>query len=193
MISEFKVTMSNFSAENQKGPGGDQLRSPSRGGKDFHGSGVPLRPELRAERQRLRCSTANGQPRPENKYYYPGFTLGGPVLIPGTKFNKNRNKLFFFTGFEYFYQVSTPACCAPPFPPPAMLNGNFSPAELAKLGNITASGGPPGQINGALALYPGGIIPANADRQEHAGADEAVSAAECRPQCHRRLQLCAGD
>ncbi len=47
----------------------------------------------------------NGQPRPENKYYYPGFTLGGPVLIPGTKFNKNRNKLFFFTGFEYFYQV----------------------------------------------------------------------------------------
>ena len=27
------------------------------------------------------------------------------MLIPGTKFNKKRDKLFFFTGFEYFYQV----------------------------------------------------------------------------------------
>ena len=32
-------------------------------------------------------------------------TIGGPILIPGTRFNKNRNKLFFFTGFEYYYQV----------------------------------------------------------------------------------------
>ena len=44
-------------------------------------------------------------PRPENKYYYPGFTLGGPVLLPCTKFNKKRDKLFFFTGYQYFYQV----------------------------------------------------------------------------------------
>ncbi len=41
-----------------------------------------------------------------------------------------------------------------------MIGGNFSPAELAKLGNITASGGPPGQIKDT-AQYPGGIIPAN--------------------------------
>jgi len=27
------------------------------------------------------------------------------VIIPHTNFNKNRSKLFFFTGFEYFYQV----------------------------------------------------------------------------------------
>jgi hypothetical protein len=41
-----------------------------------------------------------------------------------------------------------------------MLTGNFSPAELAKLGNISASGSPPGQINARnAALYPGGIIP----------------------------------
>jgi hypothetical protein len=44
-----------------------------------------------------------------------------------------------------------------------MRNGDFSPAELLKEGNITASGGPPGQINAkSLALYPGGIIPATA-------------------------------
>ena len=28
--------------------------------------------------------------------------IGGPVIIPGTSFNKNRDKLFFFAGFEYF-------------------------------------------------------------------------------------------
>ena len=27
------------------------------------------------------------------------------MLIPETRFNKNRDKLFFFTGYEYFYQV----------------------------------------------------------------------------------------
>ena len=38
-------------------------------------------------------------------YYYPGGTIGGPIIIPHTNFNKNRNKLFFWTGFEYYYQV----------------------------------------------------------------------------------------
>ena len=37
-------------------------------------------------------------------YYYPGATIGGPVLIPGTRFNKNRDKLFFFVSYEYYYQ-----------------------------------------------------------------------------------------
>ena len=32
-------------------------------------------------------------PRPENQYYYPGFNLGGPVKLPFTHFNKNREKL----------------------------------------------------------------------------------------------------
>ena len=76
----------------------------------------------------------------------PASRIGGPVLIPGTNFNKNRDKLFFFTGYEYFYQVSIPACCAPQFRRPGMLNGDFSPAELAKLGNITASGRPPDRL-----------------------------------------------
>ena len=39
--------------------------------------------------------------QPANSYYYPGGTIGGPVIIPGTRFNKNHDKLFFFTGFEY--------------------------------------------------------------------------------------------
>ena len=158
MVAELKVLTSNFSAETQKGPAVITSVAKS-GGKDFHGSGF-----LYARNYALNANdaqfNANGQGRPENKYYYPGFTLGGPVLFPGTKFNKNRNKLFFFTGYEYFYQILDTGLLRATVPTAGMLQGNFSPAEVAKLGQITASGGPPGQIKDT-ATYPGGIIPAN--------------------------------
>ena len=157
MISEFKVMMSNFSAENQKGPAVITSVAKS-GGKDFHGSAF-----LYARNYAMNANdalfNANGQSRPQNKYYYPGGTVGGPVLIPGTRFNKNRNKLFFFTGFEYFYQVLDTGLLRATVPTAGELTGNFSPAEVAKEGNVTASGGPPGQVTSAA--YPGGIIPAN--------------------------------
>ncbi len=161
MISEFKVLTSNFSAENQKGPAVISSVAKS-GGSQFHGSAF-----FSARNFDLNANdalfNANGQSRPQNKYYFPGGTVGGPVLIPGTKFNKNRDKLFFFTGFEYYYQVLDTGLLRATVPTPGMLNGNFSPSEINMLGNVDASGGPPGQLNAAaLAKYPGGIIPTSA-------------------------------
>jgi hypothetical protein len=158
MISELKVLTSNFSAENQKGPAVVSSVAKS-GGQEFHGSGF-----FYARNYALNANdalfNASGQPRPQNKYYYPGGTIGGPVLIPGTGFNKNRDKLFFFTGFQYFYQVLDTGLLRATVPTSGMLGGNFSPSEIAKEGNITASNGPPGQLNAAaLAKWPGGIIP----------------------------------
>ncbi|MGA3201641.1 MAG: carboxypeptidase-like regulatory domain-containing protein [Bryobacteraceae bacterium] len=154
-ISEFQVKASNFSAEDQKGPIVASSVSKA-GGRDFHGSAF-----LYARDYVMNANdalfNATGEARPQNKYFYPGFTLGGPVLIPGTHFNRNRNKLFFFTGFEYFYQVLDTGLLLATVPTAGELGGNFSPAEVAKEGNITASGGPPGQIN--TTTYPGGIIP----------------------------------
>lgn len=156
MVSEFQVKMSNFSAENQKGPAVITSVAKS-GGKDFHGSGF-----MYARNYEMNANdalfNANGQSRPQNKYYYPGGTIGGPVLLPGG-FNKKRDKLFFFTGVEYFYQVLDTGLLRATVPTAGELTGNFSPAEVAKEGNVTASGGPPGQVTGAA--YPGGIIPAN--------------------------------
>src|SRR5437867_1347477 len=147
MISEFKVMMSNFSAENQKGPAVISSVAKS-GGRDFHGSGF-----FYARNYALNANNwlfnKNGQTQPQNKYYYPGGTLGGPVLIPGTRFNKDRNKLFFFTGYEYFYQVLDTGLLRATVPTPAMLTGNFSTEELQKIGDATnryvsASGSPVG-------------------------------------------------
>ncbi|HKD08138.1 MAG TPA: TonB-dependent receptor [Bryobacteraceae bacterium] len=159
MISEFKVLTSNFSAENQKGPAVISSVAKS-GGKDFHGSAF-----FYARNYALNANdwlfNANGQTQPQNKYYYPGGTIGGPVLIPGTHFNRNRDKLFFFTGYEYFYQVLDTGLLRSTVPTSGMIGGNFSPSEVAKLGNVLgATGAPPTGLNSQnLALYPGGIIP----------------------------------
>jgi hypothetical protein len=158
MISELKISMSNFSAEMQKGPG--VISSVAKGGgRDFHGSAyISARNSVLNANDWL--SNYSGVARPDNAYYYPGFNLGGPVLIPFTRFNKNRNKLFFFTGFQYFYQILDTGLLRGTVPTAGERQGNFSAAELAKEGTITASGAAAGALNAkALTTYPGGIIP----------------------------------
>ena len=152
MIAEFKVQMSNFSAENQKGP--IVASSVAKWGTNqFHGSGFfYARNYVLNANDALNNATQTA--RPQNKYYYPGGTIGGPVLIPGTNFNKNRNKLFFFTGFEYFYQVLDTGLLRATVPTPGMLQGNFSPSEIAKIGPYTAAGAPPGQLNSKMDCRP---------------------------------------
>jgi hypothetical protein len=156
-LQEFKILTSNYGAENQKGPA--VITSVTKaGGSDFHGNAF-----FDARNYVLNANdayaNATGTPQPANKYYYPGGSIGGPVLIPFTNFNKNRDKLFFFTGYEYFYQVLDTGILTATVPTAGMLNGDFSPAEVAKLGNITASGKAPGQVN--QTMFPGGQIPAS--------------------------------
>jgi hypothetical protein len=155
-LQEFKILASNFSAEDQKGP--MVITSVTKaGGSSFHGNGF-----FSARNYVLNAndaySNALGLKQPQDKYYYPGGSIGGPVLIPWTNFNKNHDKLFFFTGYEYFYQVLDTGDLTATVPTSGMLNGNFSPSELAKLGTKTASGGPPGTIT---AKWPGGQMPAS--------------------------------
>jgi Carboxypeptidase regulatory-like domain len=159
MIQEFKVLTSNFSAENAKGP--IVINSVAKaGGKDFHGEGY-----FSARNYALNANdwvnNYTGVARPENQFYYPGGNIGGPVLIPGTHFNKNRDKLFFFTGYEYYYQQLDTGLLGATVPTAGMRNGNFSPSELAMLGAKTAGGGPSPAPNmpGTSTPFPGGIIP----------------------------------
>ncbi len=70
MISEFKISMSNFSAENQKGPG--VISSVAKGGgKDVHGSAfISARNAVLNANDWL--SNYSRVAKPENQYYYPG-------------------------------------------------------------------------------------------------------------------------
>src|SRR6266498_1682916 len=162
-LQEFKVLTSNFSAENQKGPALITSVTKS-GGSTFHGSGF-----FSARNAALNANDwlngHQGLTKPENKYYYPGATISGPVLIPGTNFNKNRDKLFFFAGFEYFYQRLDTGLLQATVPTDRERLGDFSAAALAEEGganNKTASGGPPGQLTPtAISLFGGTQVPAN--------------------------------
>lgn len=160
MISEFKVTMSNFTAENQKGPG--VVSSVAKGGgRDFHGS-VYMNARNAALNANDWLSNYSSTAKPQTAYYYPGFTVGGPVLLPFTRFNKKRDRLFFFTGYQYFYQILDTGLLRDTVPTAGERTGNFSPSELALEGNITASGSAPNPINTVAnrgGRFPGGIIP----------------------------------
>jgi hypothetical protein len=156
-IQEFRVLASNFSAEEQKGPMVITTVTKA-GGSQFHGNGFfYARNYVLNSNDAL--NNAEGLKQAQNKYYYPGGSIGGPVIIPGTRFNKNRNKLFFFTGFEYYYQVLDTGLLRATVPTASELTGNYSAASVLGEGNITASGKAPGQVN--YALYPGGQIPAS--------------------------------
>ena len=158
-LQEFKVLTSNFSAEDQKGP--IVITSVTKaGGSQFHGNAFFSARNSAMNANDWLNNFSNVQ-QPQDKYYYPGGSLGGPVIIPGTRFNKNRNKLFFFTGFEYFYQVLDTGLLRATVPTPGELTGDFSPASVAGEGTTTAAGKPPGQLNSsALAAFGGTTIPA---------------------------------
>ncbi len=102
MVSEVKVLMSSYSAEYAKGPVIFQAFSKS-GGNQFHGEGY-----LYARNSALNSDDAyahsQGIPNSAEHYYYVGGNVGGPIIIPGLDFNKDRKKLFFWAGYEYMDQ-----------------------------------------------------------------------------------------
>ncbi len=157
-VQEFKVLTSNFSAEEQKGP--ILITSVTKaGGSEFHGNAF-----FSARNHVLNANdwlnNFSGVKQPANSYYYPGGTIGGPIIIPGTGFNKDRKKLFFWTGFEYFHQTLDTGLLRATVPTPGELGGDFSAAEVAKEGNVTASGKAPGQLNSsATTAFGGTTIP----------------------------------
>jgi hypothetical protein len=158
-LQEFKILTSNFSAEDQKGP--IVISSVTKaGGTDFHGSAF-----FSARNHSLNANdwlnNASGVKQPADAFYYPGGTFGGPLIIPGTGFNKSRQKVFFWTGFEYYHQTLDTGLLRATTPPACELAGNFSPSCVDQEGATTAAGKPPGQLNTtAIAAFGGTTIPA---------------------------------
>jgi hypothetical protein len=137
MISEVKIQTSNFAAENYKGPVVISAITKS-GGRDFHGTGYMF-----ARHHALYSNdwynNKLGIKKPENKYFFPGGNIGGPVLIPGTGFNRNRDKLFFFAGYEYFKQTIDSGLIQAIVPTNAMRQGDFTDTAYLNAINRTFS------------------------------------------------------
>jgi hypothetical protein len=103
------------------------------GGRDFHGSAYEyLRNDAIQGYPFRALSTYSSAPiKPPLRYNDFGWTLGGPVWIPGV-LNKDRDKLFFFAAQE-FKRLRTSTIQTPTVPTPAQL-------AIALAGPTTATG-----------------------------------------------------
>jgi hypothetical protein len=144
-VAEIKVQTSNYAAEYGSHITSVQAVTKS-GSGEFHGSlyyyGRPY--QLQAnDRSR---SYAN-QERPKSEFQYPGATLSGPILLPGG-FNKDRDKAFFFIGYELQKQNVDTGSLKGVVPTPEMRVGDFSQFNYGQhlnLGtNLSIPGGYPG-------------------------------------------------
>jgi hypothetical protein len=105
-VAEVKVQVSNYAAEFGSSAVNVQAVTKS-GSSEFHGSVYDY---LRHNKFNSNDRSRNfaGLDRPKDKFQYPGFTLSGPVILPGTDFNANRDKAFFFVGWEWQRQTTAP-------------------------------------------------------------------------------------
>jgi Carboxypeptidase regulatory-like domain len=134
MVSEVKVQTGNFTAEESNGPVVINAVSKT-GGRQFHGS---LYTYARTYQLNSTDWLANfeGYGKPPDRYVYPGMNIGGPVTIPGTKFNRN-GRVTFFAGVEdyaqrnnYAYGAASQALIHALVPTAAMRAGDFSASSL---------------------------------------------------------------
>ena len=92
-IGEFRVLTSNFSAESGTSAGAVVNMSIRSGTKNFHGK---LYEYWRSDYLAASPYNAAAVGKPIIRWNNFGGNLGGPVTLPYTKFNKNKDKLFFF-------------------------------------------------------------------------------------------------
>jgi hypothetical protein len=132
-VQEVKIQTSNFSADQAKGPIVVNAVGKA-GGADYHGD-LHLYARNYALNANDWLSNYNNLRRPQTKYLYPGGSLGGPVSIPGTGFNKSK-RLVFWAGYEYYGQNTVDGLAQAFVPSPAMLGGDLSVDTLAKALNV---------------------------------------------------------
>jgi Carboxypeptidase regulatory-like domain len=155
MTAELKVMTSNFGADEAKGPVVISAIGKS-GGNQFHGEAYLYTRYYSLNANDPQNKNSNIA-RPETKYFYPGFQISGPVMFPHSDFNRNRDKMFFFFGTEYYKQDVDNGVYHAVVPTQAMRNGDFTDAAyLSHLNGYAVTGVPNGNgfTNGKLTGTP---------------------------------------
>lgn len=144
-VQEVKVQTSAFGADQAKGPIVINAVGKS-GGSAYHGD-VHLLFRNSALNANDWISKYYSIARAQSRYFYPGVSIGGPVLIPGTHFNRNKH-LVFWAGYEYYGQVKfehTSTAFVPPdgtnssYTSYNMIGGDLSSASIAKALNVSTT------------------------------------------------------
>src|SRR5690242_7046964 len=147
-VGEVKVLLSNYQAEYGRSSGGTINTVIKSGTRDFHGGVYYFfrNEDLNANEWN---NNRNGLPRPRYRFNNPGYFLGGPVLLPGVRFNRNRDKLFFFWSQDFL-----------PLTIPSAITTRTFPTELERQGDYSKSGV---KIVDPIAHtpFPNNVIPAS--------------------------------
>jgi hypothetical protein len=155
-IQEMKVMSSSYQAEFGRNSGGTITIVTKGGSNQFHGSGwyAHKHEQFNANTWANKdfASESDFTARTRNRSNVAGWTLGGPLYIPG-KFNTQKNKIFFFASQEYTRQLvpSSSSTNDATFPTDAQADGNFS-------ATVDSSGTPVALYynnNGTRTLIPG--------------------------------------
>jgi hypothetical protein len=166
-VDEFKVITTAFSAEFGHTGGGVLLATSKQGTNDYHGSLYDY------FRNRILNARSFFQAANNHRYIQndPGFTLGGPVIVPGYN---GRNKTFFFADYNVTY-TATPASDLELTPTAAERSGDFSQTPGVMIYDpatttVDASG------NILRQPFPNNIIPAEPYRSRGRANRKVLSA-----------------
>ncbi len=170
MIQEIKATTSSFSAEYAKGPGVLNATTKA-GGLAYHGEGYMYVSDTMLNANDWYNNYLK-QSRPPGRYLIPGGQLGGPLWIPGTRFGRHNEKLFFFAGYEYYNQNFSPETLGSWVPTMSERTGDFSAESLnAQLCGARPDGGE--NLNAVLPMcytdnyLPNGNLVTNGDVSQY--------------------------
>lgn len=151
-VAEVKVLLSNYQAEYGRSSGGTINTVIKSGTRDFHG-GAYYYFRNDAMNANEFFNNRNGSKRPRYRFNNPGYFLGGPVLLPGTNFNKNRDKLFFFWSQDFLPLTIPSAYQTYNFPTTLERSGDFS-KSFDQNGALTVVKDPT-----SGAPLPGNVVP----------------------------------
>ena len=122
-IEEFRLLRSNYSPEFPSASSGQVVAVTRAGTNQFHGSAYEFfRNDVLAANNFF--NNRNRLPRPPLRYNNFGFTIGGPVQIPGL-YTPAKNKTFLFYSEEWRRVTDYSTLYTGRLPTPEMLQGTF--------------------------------------------------------------------
>jgi hypothetical protein len=101
-IGDIKLLANNYTAEYMGRTAGQLTTSTKNGTSQFHGTAYWYYRDESLDANTFFNNLTNVA-RPRYRYQNFGGTVGGPLIVPGTRFNKSRQKLFFFFGYDKLY------------------------------------------------------------------------------------------
>jgi hypothetical protein len=151
-ITAVKIVVSTFQAEFGRKPGASVQAITKSGTRSFHGAAfIYKRHEMFNSINFF--NNRQGVRKPVERYMNGGFSIGGPLYVPGV-FNRNKDKLFFFTTLELFRERRPQAIRQITMPTAMERQGDFS--DSRDVNNAVIAVRDP--LNNAQQ-FPGNVIP----------------------------------